>query len=71
MHPRLAANLLRYSIERTRPSHDPAPTITAPMPALDVVRDPDKSLLPQRDAQFEQSARVRNGVWVPFRLVRR
>lgn len=70
MHPRLAANLMRFSIERTRPSHDPAPTITAPT-ALDAVKEPDKLLLDQREAYFRQSDKVRNGVWVPFRLVRR
>jgi len=49
-------------IQRTNRATDPAPTITAPMPALDFVSDPDKGLTDNRDRYVRQSAETTGGV---------
>jgi hypothetical protein len=57
--------LLRFAIERTHRGVTPAKAITAPLPEL-APSDPDKGLLPQREAQFAQSAKTKNGVVAPY-----
>ncbi len=66
-NPHAISRLAKHIVQRAPRGTDPAPTITAPLPDLDFAGDPDKGLLPQREAYFAQSAATRDGVVVPFR----
>lgn len=67
MHGLLRLKLARSMIERTARGVTPLRAITAPLPEL-APYETDKGLLPQREAQFRQSAATFAGRVAPFRM---
>lgn len=65
-NPHLVRALSRSMIERGRRDALPAAAITAPIATDAAPSDPDKGLLPQRDAYFRQSAATVAGRVAPF-----
>lgn len=66
-NPHVVRALARAMLERGRPGVTPSAAITAPL-SLDLASgDPDKGLLPQREAYFRQSAATVAGRVAPFR----
>ncbi|MGO1069290.1 hypothetical protein [Lysobacter sp. CA199] len=65
-NPHVVRALARSMIERGRPGITPAPAITAPITTDAAASDPDKGLLPQRDAYIRQSAATVAGRVAPF-----
>lgn len=58
-NPHVVSRLAKHMIADCR--FDAPASITAPLEHLDAVRDPDKTLLPQREAYFRQSAATVGG----------
>lgn len=65
-NPHVVRALARSMLERGRPGVMPASAITAPTAIDWPAADPDKGLLPQRDAYFRQSAATVAGRVAPF-----
>lgn len=66
-NPHLDRALARSMLERGRRGVTPAPAITAPLTTDHESTDPDKGLLPQRDAYIAQSAATVAGRVAPYR----